>query len=116
MLKGWEESCTYPAHEAFWVPLGVEGRDVILHNGRIAACTFWSKHVVVVLPTVGFPVAFVKALVAESISALSTEEVLRVPRFVQGCYTFLQGEKAKSAWSENRKCVRERVRPMGPRL
>lgn len=94
------------------MPLGVEGRDVVLHDGGVAARTLGSKHVVVILPAVGLSVAFVEAFLAERIPALSAEEVLRMPRLVQGCYTFLQREEGsdgkKVCWSvrkaEGRMC------------
>lgn len=85
-----ERLAAVPAHETLWVPLGVEGRDVVLHDGGVAARTLGGKHVVVVLAAVGLSVAFVEAFLAESIPALCAEEVLRVPRLVQGCYAFVQ--------------------------
>lgn len=72
------------------MPLGVECGYVVLHDGRIAAGTLGGKHVVVVLAAIWLSVAFVEALLAESIPALRAEEVFWVPRFVQCCYAFLQ--------------------------
>lgn len=81
---------TIPADEALGMPLGVEGGNVVLHDGRVAASTLGGEHVVVVLAAIRLSVAFVEALLAESISALCAEEVFRMPRLVQGCHTFVQ--------------------------
>lgn len=75
------------------MPLGVEGGNVVLHDGRVAARTLGGEHVVVVLAAVRLSVAFVEALLAERVSALRAEEVFGMPRLVQRCHAFLQGEK-----------------------
>lgn len=71
------------------MPLGVEGGDVVLHDGGVASATLGGEHVEVVVPAVGLAVLLVEAIVAEGVPALSTEEVLRVPRLVQRRHAFL---------------------------
>jgi hypothetical protein len=84
---------TYPTNEAIRVPLAVQSRYIVLHDGAIAAGTLGRKHVVVVGATVRFAVTFVEALLAELVATLGAEEVLRVPSFLQGGDTFLGTKK-----------------------
>lgn len=90
---GVRASCTHPADEALGMPLSVEGGNVVLHDGRVAACTLGGEHVVVVFAAVRLSVSLVEALLAESIPALCAEEVFWMPRLVQGSHTFLQREE-----------------------
>lgn len=71
------------------MPLGVQGGDVIFHDGPVAGSAFRGEHVEVVVPAVGLALAFVEAILAELFSALGAEEVLHVPGLLQGRYAFL---------------------------
>lgn len=86
------------------MPLGVEGGDVVLHDGSVAATALGSEHVVVVVFAVGLAILLVEALVAEGVAALAAEEVLRVPRLVQRRHAFLSAEA-----SPDRHKVREMI-------
>lgn len=83
-LVEWHSTvCT---HEAFRMPLCIQRRDKVLHDGPIATTASRSKHVKVVIATVGPAVLLVKAVLSKRLAALGTEEVFRVPGLVQGCY------------------------------
>lgn len=57
-----DEGCeALPAHKAFRVPEGVEGRDVVLQDGTGTAATLGREHVEVVLPTVGLTVLLMES-------------------------------------------------------
>lgn len=79
-----------PADEALRVPLCVEGGDVVVHDGRVAAATLGREHVEVVVAAVRLPVLLVEAVVAERVPALGAEEVLRVPGRVQRRHAFVE--------------------------
>lgn len=72
------------------MPLSVEGGDVVLHDGGVAAATLGREHVEVVVPAVGLAVLLVEAVLSEGVAALGAEEVLRVPRLVQRRHTFVK--------------------------
>lgn len=76
------------------MPLCVEGGDVIVHDGRVAAATLGREHVEVVVAAVRLPVLLVEAVVAERVPALGAEEVLRVPGRVQRRHAFLSGRRS----------------------
>lgn len=92
----------FPAHKAFRVPEGVEGRDVVLQDGTGTAATLGRKHVKVIFPTVGFAVFLVEPFWTKEGSTLGTEEVFRVPRAVQRCHHFIQDGPVTvvAAWGE----------------
>lgn len=72
------------------MPLTIERRYVILHNGAITAAALRREHVEVVLAAVRLAVSLVEALFAELLAALSAEEVLGVPGLLQGGHAFLE--------------------------
>lgn len=72
------------------MPLAVECRYVIFHNGAITTAAFRSEHVEVVLAAVRLTVSLVEALFAELLAALSAEEMLGVPGLLQGGHAFLE--------------------------
>jgi len=74
---------TYPADEAVRMPLRVQRRDVVLHDGPVAAIALRGKHLEVVVAAIGFAIALMESLLAELLAALGAEEVLRVPGLVQ---------------------------------
>ena len=84
----------YLADKALGVPLGVEGGDVVLHDGPAAAAALGSEHLKVVGPAVGLALLLVEAVSAELLAAVRAEKVFRVPRLLQGGHTFL-GEKRR---------------------
>lgn len=71
------------------MPLRVQGRDVILHNGAIAAIAFGSEHIKVIVTAIGFAITFMEAILAELLAALGTEEMFCMPGFVQSSNAFL---------------------------
>lgn len=75
------------------MPLAVQRRYVVLHDGAVAAAALRCEHIEVVLPAVRLAVPLVEALLAELLAALGAEEVLRVPGLLQGGHAFL-----KIAW------------------
>lgn len=94
---------THPADEALRMPLGVECRDIIFHDGRVAATTLGRKHIEVILAAVRLPIPFVEALVPKRVAALCAEEVLRMPGLVQGSHTFLaERERGKRRYGLHR--------------
>lgn len=72
------------------MPLGVQRRDVVLHDGPVAAAALGRKHVKVVGPTIRLSVALMEAILSKLLSTLRAEEVLRVPRLFQRSHAFLQ--------------------------
>lgn len=79
-----------PTDETVRVPLAVESRDVVLHDGPVAPVAFRCEHVEVVVAAVRLAVALVEPVLAELLAALGAEEVLGVPRFFQCRHTFIQ--------------------------
>lgn len=84
------ERVTYPADETIWVPLAVECRYVILHNGAITAAALRSEHVKVILAAIRLAVSLVEALFAKLLAALSAEEMLGMPGLLQSSHAFLK--------------------------
>lgn len=76
------------------MPLGVERRDVVLHDGAAAAAALGREHVKVVVLAVRLAVLLVEAVLAELLAALRAEEVLRVPRLLQRRHAFLWDKKS----------------------
>lgn len=72
----------YPTNKTIGMPLRVQCRNVILHDGPIAAITFWRKHIKVIVATIRFAVTFMEALFAELLATLGTEEMFCVPSFL----------------------------------
>jgi hypothetical protein len=81
--------------------LTVKSRNVILHNGAIATSALGCEHVEVVVAAIWFSIAFVEAIVAELLTALSAEEVLSMPGLVQCCYAFLHKQKDKISYTKS---------------
>jgi len=80
---------TLPADEAVGVPLSVEGRDVVLHDGTSAARTLGREQLEVVVLAVGLAILLVEPVLPELVAAVRAEEVLRVPGLVEGSNAFL---------------------------
>lgn len=74
------------------MPLRVERRDVVLHDGLAAAAALGREHVEVVGAAVGLALALVEPVLPELLAALRAEEVLRVPRLLQRRHAFLEPE------------------------
>jgi len=79
---------TIPADEA--VGVGAERAHVVLHDRTVAATALGREQVKVVVPTVRLALALVEALLAELLATLSAEEMLRVPRLLQGRHAFIE--------------------------
>lgn len=77
------------------MPLAVQRRDVVLHDGATAAAAFGGKHVEIVVAAVGLALALVEALIAKLLAALGAEKVLSVPRLLQSRHAFLSTKKKK---------------------
>jgi hypothetical protein len=73
------------------VPLGVDGGDETLHDGLVTATTAWSKLLVIALPAEGLAVFLVEPLSPKVLAAKRAEEVLRMPRTIQGPHHTLKG-------------------------
>jgi hypothetical protein len=86
-------SVAYPANKTVRMPLAVEGRYVVLHDGAVASAALGGEHVEVVVPAVGLAVPLVEALLAELLAALGAEEVLRVPGLLERGHAFLRRQK-----------------------
>lgn len=80
---------TYPAHETVRMPLAVQCRDVVLHDGPVAPVALGGKHVEIIVTAVRLAVALVEPIFAELLAALGAEKVLRVPGLLQRRYAFL---------------------------
>lgn len=78
------------ADKALWVPLAVQGRDVVLRDGSVAAATLGGEQLKVVITAVGLAILFVKTSLAKLGATVGTEEVLWMPCLVQGSHTFVQ--------------------------
>lgn len=87
---------TYPANEAIWMPLGIQSRDVVLHNSTVATVALGSEHLEVVGFAVWFAITFMEAILSKLLTALSAEEVLGVPGLVQSSDAFLKIESLVS--------------------
>lgn len=79
-----------PAHETVRMPLTVKCRYVILHDSAVTPAALRSEHIEIILPAVRLAVPLVEALLAELFAALSAEEVLGVPGFLQGGHAFVE--------------------------
>jgi len=79
-----------PTNETGRMPLGIQRRDVILHDRPIATAAFRREILEIVLLAVGFAIFLVKALRTEFTSAFGAGEVLRMPSLVQGCDAFIE--------------------------
>lgn len=87
------------------MPLRVQRRNVVLHDRPVAAVALGRKHVEVVVAAVRLAVALMEAILAELLAALSAEEVLRVPRLLQGRHAFLrEPERQKNRRIQNTCC------------
>lgn len=95
----------YPAHKAVRMPLRVQRRNVILHDGAVAAVALGRKHVKVVVATVRLAVALMEAILAKLLAALGAEKVLRVPCLLQRGDAFLYRKKNKQMGIRRIKCV-----------
>lgn len=71
------------------MPLGVQSRDVVFHDWLVATSTLGGKHVEVIIATVRLSIPLMEAVLAELLTALSAEEVLRVPGLLQCRHAFL---------------------------
>lgn len=78
------------------MPLGVQGGDVVFHNGTIAAVAFGGEHFEIVVAAVRFAVTFMEAIFAKLLAALGTEEMLCMPGLIQSRNTFLKQQTTRS--------------------
>lgn len=85
-----ERLAAIAADEALGVPLAIEGRDVVLGDGTVAASALGGKQLEVIFLTEGLPILVMKAPFPKLLATLGAEEVLRVPCLVQGSYAFIQ--------------------------
>lgn len=93
-----ERGVAFPADKTFWVPQGVESRDVVLQDGLAAPLTAGGKELVKVLAAILLPVFLVKAFLSKGPPTLDATEVFRVPILIQRSHHFIQdGFAAESA-------------------
>lgn len=95
----------YPAHKAVRMPLRVQRRNVILHDGAVAAVALGRKHVKVVVATVRLAVALMEAILAKLLAALGAEKVLRVPCLLQRGDAFLYRKKQTNWYTAYQMCI-----------
>jgi hypothetical protein len=69
-----------PANKTIRVPLIVKSRNIVFHNGAAATTALGSEHIKIVVPTVWLSFALMKTFFSKLLAALSTKEVLRMPR------------------------------------
>lgn len=107
-----ERLTTVPAHETIRMPLTVQSRNIILHDGPVAPVALRCKHVEVIITAVRLPVALVESILAELLTALGAEKVLRVPSFLQRRYAFIQNRSIAvgTTWAEQIVIIRLAVR------
>lgn len=91
-----------PTNKTIRMPLAVQGGDVVLHDGPVATVTLWGEHVEVVVAAVRFTVALVESILAKLLATLGTEEMFRVPRFLERGDTFIQNRSiaVRAPWAE----------------
>lgn len=71
------------------MPLGIQRRNVVLHNRPVAAAAFGREHIKVIVPAIRLSIPLMEALLAELLSTLCAEKVFRVPGLLQGSHAFL---------------------------
>lgn len=71
------------------MPLAVESRHIVLHNGPVATGTLGREQIEVVVLAVGFSLLLMEAVFTELFAALGAEEMLRVPCLLQGGDAFI---------------------------
>lgn len=81
---------TYSADEAIRMPLAVQSRNIIFHNGTVATATLGGEHIEVIIAAIGFAVPFMETIFTELLTALCAEEVFHVPCFLQCGNAFLK--------------------------
>lgn len=84
------ETFTYPADKAIGMPLRVQCRDIVLHDGTIAAIALGCKHLEVIGAAIGFAITLMETILTELLATLGTEEMLRMPGLIQCGHTFIQ--------------------------
>lgn len=85
----WVRIETYPADEAVRMPLAIQSRDVVFHDGPIASTAFWCKHIEVIVSAIGLSVPLMEAFLPELFTTLGAEKVLRVPGLLESRHAFL---------------------------
>lgn len=77
------------------MPLGVYGSDETLHDSLVTATTARSKLLVVALPAEGLAVLLVEPFRPKVLATQRAEEVLGMPRTIQGPHHTLRGERGE---------------------
>lgn len=96
------EPSTYPADKAIGMPLRVQCRDIVLHDGTIAAIALGCKHLKVIGAAIGFAITLMETILTKLLATLGTEEMLRMPGLIQCGHTLIQyGTIAvRTTWTE----------------
>ena len=81
---------TYPANKAIGMPLTVQSRYIIFHNGSVTSPTLGCKHIKIIIPTVWFAISFMESFLTKLFPTLGTEKMFSVPSFFECSYTFLE--------------------------
>lgn len=72
------------------MPLRVQCRDIILHNGAIATIAFGCKHFKIIGTTIGFTIPLMETIFAKLLATLGAKEMLRMPGLIQCRHAFIQ--------------------------
>lgn len=74
------------------MPLGIQSRDVVLHDSTVATVALWSEHLEVIGFAVWLAITFMEPILSKLLTTLSAEEVLGMPGLVQSGDAFLKRE------------------------
>lgn len=85
-----EYKISYPTSKATRVPLAVHSRNIVFRDRSIASSTLKGKHLQEVISAIRFAIFFMKSILTKLFSALSAEEMLWMPCFLQGSDAFLE--------------------------
>lgn len=78
------------ADEAVWMPLHVEGGDVVLSDGVAATSALGGELLEVAVLAVGAIILLMETIISKLFSTVCTKKVLRVPSLVQSRNTLVQ--------------------------
>lgn len=88
-----KEIRSYPTCKTSRMPLTVHCRYIIFCNGPVATSTLESKHLQIIVSAIRLTIFFMKTIFSKLFATLCTEEMLRMPCFLQSSDTFLERKK-----------------------
>lgn len=83
-------SRSYLATETVRMPLWSQGSNKTFHDGFITTLATWGKFLIVTLSTICLAIFLMKSFRTKVFATESTEEMLRMPSFVQSFHTTLK--------------------------